>query len=805
MMLAATALLYPCVLAALSIGTGLLVERVSGPLEGALLLPVGAAGLIAVSQLSTYVYPLAPATPYLMAAVALGGYAVARHRVRTLAASVGRHAWLAVVSVVAYLIALAPVLVAGRPSFSSFMTLSDSAVHMIGADFLISHGQHYAGLDLRNSYGQFINGYYGASYPSGADTLFGGSARLIGLPLIWAFQPFNAFMLATAAGPAWTIARRMRLAPPLAALAALTAVLPALVYAYELFGSIKEITAVAMILTLGGLVAGHRRWLGVGVGAAGVAPFALVVAAGVSALGIAFGAWALAATGALALALAGEAMSGGGGLRPMAMPVLRRLALPAGAGALVLLVAAWPTWAHVTGSINIAQDIAQTSNPGNLHSPLRAIQVFGTWLGGSYKLNPPAAALAATRVLIAVAFVAAVVGAARLIRARAFGLAGWFALMLLAWLVVSQCVATWAGAKTLVLTSPAVVLLAWGGLGATRSIRSMSLAAVLALLLGGGALASDALQYRSSNLAPTARYDELASVGSRFAGRGPTLFTDFDEYSLYELRELDVGGPDFAFAPAALARAAGGYGQPVRLDRLAPATLAAYRLIVTRRDPSAARPPAAYRLVWSGSYYEVWSRRPGAAVALRHISLGGPPSRQCQAIGRLARALTPADRLVSAPAPEIVAVSLARAARPAGWGRQRGGLVMKRAGRLSQTFRLPVGGDWQVWIQGQLMPRVTLGVDGVQRAVISGQLSGNSLVPDTIGPVALRLSGGAHRVSIGRGGVSLEPGDAGSAVIDGVFLTPAGADAPNSLRRSTAQRWRTLCGARYEWIEVERP
>ena len=99
------------------------------------------------------------------------------------------------------------------------MALSDSAVHMIGADYLIHHGQDYAHLDLHNSYGQFINNYYGTSYPSGADTLFGGSALLLGLPLIWAFQPFNAFdarargrprlaarasaRAAAAAGPRW--------------------------------------------------------------------------------------------------------------------------------------------------------------------------------------------------------------------------------------------------------------------------------------------------------------------------------------------------------------------------------------------------------------------------------------------------------------------------------------------------------------------------------------------------------------------------------------------------------------------------
>ncbi len=200
--------------------------------------------------------------------------------------------------VLAYLIALAPVLAAGRPSFSSYMALADSAVHLIGAEYLIRHGQHFAHLDLRNSYGQFINDYYNTSYPSGADTLLGGSATLLGLPLIWAFQPFNAFMLASGVGPAWLLAKQFGLRGGWAGLAALTAVLPALVYAYELLGSVKEVTALALILSLGALVVCHERWLGAG--ARRALPFAILLAGGVSALGVAFGAWALVAALVLA-------------------------------------------------------------------------------------------------------------------------------------------------------------------------------------------------------------------------------------------------------------------------------------------------------------------------------------------------------------------------------------------------------------------------------------------------------------------------------------------------------------------------
>src|ERR1700734_3894185 len=148
-MFLATALLYPCVLAALCVGAGLLVDRFSGGwLPGALLLTAGAAALIALSQLSTYTYPLAPATPYLMAGFAIAGVVAGWGRACSLARGISRQPWPLAACVLAYALALAPVLLSGRTTMSSFMTLSDSAVHLIGADFLMRHGQHYTHLDL---------------------------------------------------------------------------------------------------------------------------------------------------------------------------------------------------------------------------------------------------------------------------------------------------------------------------------------------------------------------------------------------------------------------------------------------------------------------------------------------------------------------------------------------------------------------------------------------------------------------------------------------------------------------------------
>lgn len=879
-----TALVYPVVLALLCFGAGLLVDRASGGvLPAMLLLTAGLAALLVASQLITYVALVAQATPYVLVAVAVAGLIMGWSRANALVRSWRTCLWQVGLVPVAYLLALAPVLFAGRPSFSSYLALADSAVHMVGADFLIRHGQDYAHLDLANSYGATIDNYYNASYPSGADTLLGGTSFLTGLPLIWTFQPFTAFALATATAPAWVLVRRVGLGGAWAAVAALTMTVPALVYAYELIGSIKEIVALPLILGMGALVVEHRRWLWKG--ARGAIPFALIASAGVGVLGVAFGTWALVAAAVLVIvAIAGLGRARRGGKQRHAQVVpgptpldalgarsvgelglgaqsAGRLAGLLVAGALVLLVGAWSTWTNLSGSVTVAQGIASTSNPGNLHSPLHPTQLLGVWLGGSYKLLPTGLGLTLTSVLIALVLLAVLLGVGNVVRTRRYELALWFALTLVLWFLVRTYATTWADAKALMLTSPVVVLMAWAGIAALWTWGALApriLAPVLALVLLGGVLASDALQYNASNLAPTARYDELASINTRFAGRGPTLFTDFDEYALYELRDLNVGGPNFVYPPPALAGAAGGHGRPVLLNRITPAKLAAYPLIVMRRDPLAVRPPAAYRLLWQGVYYQVWGRRPGARPALVHVAVSPPPTAVLS-VSRLAsarsasaaastrsgsprvstrsgsphaltrsgsvhispRSVSPralclrvlerlarharTGRLVAAVAPRLINVEIPRSRkyRPPGWARVGRRILMRRPGTMRLAFRLPHGGLWQLWLQGDVMRAIGIAIDGRPLGSLGAQLGGNSLVLNTFSPLPVRLSGGAHMLMISRPGASsFEPGDNGAAVLDGIFLTPGGSAGRPLLVSVPTSRWRSLCAHTLQWVEI---
>jgi hypothetical protein len=119
-----------------------------------------------------------------------------------------------------------------------------------------------------------------------------------------------------------------------------------------------------------------------------------------------------------------------------------------------------------------------------------------------------------------------------------------------------------------------------------------------------------------------------------------------------------------------------------------------------------------------------------------------------------------------------VHLDLRAAHHPRGWGREHAGWAMHRPGALSVSFALPRAGAWTLWLQGQFMPSVDVSVDGRRVAELAGQLAGNSLVPDTATPIALRLGGGPHVLTVARGGFSLAPGNGGSAVLAAAFLTP---------------------------------
>src|SRR5439155_12594905 len=147
------------------------------------------------------------------------------------------------------------------------------------------------------------------------------------------------------------------------------------------------------------------------------------------------------------------------------------------------------------------------------------------------------------------------------------------------------------------------------------------------------------------------------------------------------------------------------------------------------------------------------------------VPTDAPGSSGCASIASLARSVLlhglERGRLVAAESPERVAIALASASHPAGWGHQRQGLVLSRPGRLVADFLLPRAGEWKLWLQGQIMPAIGVSIQGRRLGSVVGQLAGNALVPDTIDAASARLSAGRHRLVLSRAGFSLPPGNLG--------------------------------------------
>lgn len=788
---------YPLVLLALAVGAGLLIERASGwTMHPALLPASGAAGLIGLTQLTTTFSATAKATPWVVVVVALAGFALARPRLASLASGDRAEVlWPLLAFAAAFAVAIAPVALSGDVTLARYLLDTTSATHLLGAEKVSEMGRH---LDVSapTAGNAYLRGYFGYGYPAGAHTLLGATGKLIPLDLIWLYQPFLAFMQALAAPVLWLLARRIfDIGRPIAAAVGTLAALPALVYAYQLMGSIKEIVALPLIVLLWALVLDWRTWLLPSV--RGVIPLALASAAGVGAIGIAFGAWIIAAVGAvLLLAVIGRS---GLSLRAAAL----RLGVMAGVG----LVAAAQTLRDLSHTTGLAESISQSnpvaaSDPGNLLQPLKAIQVLGVWIVGDHRIDP-GPHLTATYLFLGIALLGVAAGTAYLARSRAWAPLLVFALTGAIWAALTKRGIIWTDAKMIMLTSPLAVLLSLGGLAALAPGGRSLERGLLVGALGAGIAWSGAMLYHECNLAPTARFEELASLNSRFAGQGPALFTDFEEYAMPLASKLDPDAPGFAFHGAA--GISTGYGSSPDLDQLEWQKVEQSKLIVQRRSPEQSRPPSNYTLAWRGTWYDVWRRAAPADRVLQHAGVYADGSATapigCDAIREAARTATQQGaRLTYATHGPVVQINPQRANRSRNWqgAIPPTGIGLGGPGQLDATVRLPQGGRWQLWLGGNVFRPLSVYIDGRSVGSVGHQTGGDR---NYLKALPLTLSAGEHQLRLVRGGGSLAPGDATPSALRRIaFELPT--SPAHQVAHMAPARWRDLCGRQLDWLEV---
>lgn len=237
-----------------------------------------------------------------------------------------------------------------------------------------------------------------------------------------------------------------------------------------------------------------------------------------------------------------------------------------------------------------------------------------------------------------------------------------------------------------------------------------------------------------------------------------------------------------------------------------------FPVIVTRRTPVSARPPANYRLAYSNGYYDGWVRtsspRVLSQVSLQAVAVDDAPWQgssvePCSSLRSIAAGAPSGGELVAALAPPASGFApLSAPGRPLAWGidvNPYGAVTTIGPGFVQERVAVARSGLYAAWVQGSFPRPVAVLVDG--RSV--GSVSGFDSRDQWSEAGTIRLGAGFHELAIHRGGGRIDPGD-GSRLgeIGYVSLQPVGSV---TLRTVSRARWRLLCGANAQWIDVVKP
>ena len=781
-------ILYPLILLALCLGVGLLADVLTGRrLPGALLAPAGLAAIVVVGQFTTLTDATAELTLPLLLVLAIAGAGLA------LPWRFGRpDPWATGVALAVFAVFAAPVVLSGAATFAGYVKLDDTATWLAMTDQVMERGRDLDGLEP-STFSATLEANLPGGYPVGVFLPFGAAQKLVGGDLAWVFQPYLSFLAAMLALCLWQIGGGLAAVlsrPGLRALAAFVAAQPALLFAYALWGGIKELAAAAFVALAAALAGDLLRTGGRTKRDASdassvddedqprradAALLALAAGALVDVLSIGGLVW----LGPMLLALAVLAW------RTFEPRHVAGLAL---AFALPLLVFVLPIL--LGGGFNPFQaGLTEESEIGNLIEPLSPLQALGIWPSGDFRVDPSASV--PTAILIAIGVGAVLYGLWTAWRRRAAAQL-LFATALLAAAAIVLVGSPWVDAKALAVAAPVALSLAMLGAIAALCVDRLT-GALLIVAVAGGVIWSNVLAYGGVNLAPADQLVELEQIGEDFAGQGPALMTEYNPYGArHFLRDVDGEGVSELRVRQVTLRdgTTAEKGEAVDLDEIDLNALFEYPTLVLRRSPVASRPPLPYELAWVGDYYEVWQRPevPEGDIVLSHQPVGDefdaggvPECSEVTGLGLLALA----NQLGQPPQ----SIRLVAAPHAPVYDATAGEFVVPRAGR------------YDAWLKGSARGSVELLVDGEQVGEVRQELNNDG---GYIYMGETELTQGAHAAELRFGGADLHPGSGGfpRPEVGPLLFAPTAAESASPIVTVPVDEADRLCGKSWDWIEA---
>jgi hypothetical protein len=800
--------LFPLVLLVLSTGCGLLVRRTAGShLSAVLLVPVGFALLVVICAFATSYGWLAPAAGPLSAAAAAAGFAIeaAARPPRRPRPRLGLWIWPLVAALVAFAAVGGPVFLTGSVGWTGYTRIVDLAFQFDFSQHLADAGR-VSPAKGDSSYNIVTAKLLGIGYPGGSQATLGALAKLTAVNVAWCYQAFLAFATAMGALAVFSALGRVTRNALMRCAGAAVAIQPNVLYGYALEAGIKELTTASLLLLLVALLLerlpgeGSRRSL---------VPHAVATSAAFATFSLGIAPWlGLLLVGALVVSL-------------LRGPVRREVIASWTVYAVVAVVLAIPT-------IITASKLASVAGPavggvvdlglGNLAAPVSRWSSAGVWLAADYRY--PLAHPAASHVFDVIVIVLALLGViASLVRRRwMLVVLGITAAIALNYFIEHST--AWIQFKSFTITAAFALTLAFVGAASLQMSRRRWLSGLGwlgALAVVGSVLYGNAKIYHDTTLAPGARYRELASIASRYAGRGPALDPYFDEYAEYFLRGVNgstIVNPanlTFQVLPGV---GSGGMSFGWDLNQLVPSFVQSFPLIIQPRSPIASRAPSNFDLIQQTRFFEVWRRDRPSNTILHHAPLSGLPHertpRYCRLIVRWAAEAGPGAQIAYATGAAAIAANPRQGKHPDYW--QPLGpstLAALGAGRAQTSVSVPLPGRYGIWLQGSVGRAVGLDIDGRRLAGIAYEerYPGQFLLI-----ASTTLSAGAHTLTLVRGNGTLHPGSGDPAgetsgrTLGALVLAREGERA-DRVYVASAARAAQICAAPvgYQWLEIVTP
>lgn len=613
-------LLVPGLVVLTSAGLGLLAAKLAGLRLGALTIPVGFAGGIVLMTLPLELgfSSLFGVIPTALAAAA--GLVFWWRGGRTIGS--GWH-WPAIVGLGAFAIGMAPLVGSGRAGVVGYVLNNDPSVHISVVELLSLFGNSTAQAQASSFHA--VSGLFDSGYPLGSLMWPLWVRDMTGVNAFYTWSPLIAVMLAMLALSGYQVLRRVDAPRPFSAVAATAIAAGYLPFSYLTQGGGKEIAITALLyITAASIFLAARS----GYGLRALIPAAIAAAAAVDVLGLGAGAW----LGPLGL-LTGLAL-----WRRMGQP-FKRTALHTSVWGLATLLLSLPSVIASVTFVRINNEsLANPAQIGNLQGAVPWREVFNVWLDPDYR-NASALYAAPTELLVAISALLALVGLVWLMRRqRRIAVPVAFVSFAIGTVYVAARYSIYFDAKAYLALAPAVGLAtACGVLAIWRRGGRVRIAAVVAAtLLMGGLAASDTAVYLGSWMTPKDRFQELIDLNERFAGSGPVLVNEREDYVKFLLRDLSPWEswgswqPDRGLEAGPIPDAV---PHTPDFDDYSSDHLARFSRLLERKRPGGSRPPGNYEPIYETEHYRLWERRSKPApvfhAGIGRLSLDGAGELDC--------------------------------------------------------------------------------------------------------------------------------------------------------------------------------